>query len=378
MGRRRTKDKHLPQRVYWKNGAFWFVDYQNKWHRLGATMAEMYKELAKHVDHNGPLHTMGDVFDRFIIEKIPLLAARTQSDYLGYIENLRLYFGDAPPEDVTAGDVFDYRNKRAERSVVQANREKSCLSSVFTAAIEWKLRTDNPCRLVPKLSEADRDRYVFDEEFLAVYKLTAIVMHDDSGAIMQCAMDLATITGQREGDLLRLPCNDPRVYTKAGIVFRPSKSKRRHPRHGKLIETAKTVIVEWSDELHAVVDRLRSLGPRLRPTLICTQEGKPFTESGFRSNWHRLMTAAVKGAKRKDGSWITEPVITEPFTFHDLRAKRASDAEDVIEANEALAHDDLKTTQKIYRRKPRRARAGAKILDSSPDIRHDGTGGTSK
>lgn len=378
MGRRRTRDKHLPQRVYWKNGAFWFVDYQNKWHRLGATMAEMYAELAKHVDRSAPLHTMGDVFDRFILEKIPLLAPRTQSDYRGYIENLRVYFADAPPEDVTPGDVFDYRNERAKKSVVQANREKSCLSSVFTASIEWKLRNDNPCRLVPKLHEQERDRYVLDEEFLAVYKLTTVVMQDVSGKIMQGAMDLATTTGQREGDLLRLPCNDPRVYTKEGIVFRPSKSKRRHPRHGKTIESAKTVIIEWSDELHAVVDRLRSIGPRLRPTLICNQDGQSYTESGFRSNWHRLMTAAVEGSKRKDGSWITEPVLTESFTFHDLRAKRASDAEDLQEANDALAHDDMKTTQKVYRRKPRRARAGAKILDSSADIRQDGAGGASK
>jgi len=51
-----------------------------------------------------------------------------------------------------------------------------------------------------------------------------------------------------------------------------------------------------------------------------------------------------------------------------LRAKNASDSEDVEEANERLAHDDVRTTQKIYRRKPRRARAGAKILDTTLDI----------
>ncbi|AMN47950.1 hypothetical protein ACG33_12750 [Steroidobacter denitrificans] len=59
------------------------------------------------------------------------------------------------------------------------------------------------------------------------------------------------------------------------------------------------------------------------------------------------------GVKAKEWFLAPEPVITERFTFHDLRAKRASDAEDVMEANEALTHDDLRTTQKIYRRKPR-------------------------
>lgn len=83
------------------------------------------------------------------------------------------------------------------------------------------------------------------------------------------------------------------------------------------------------------------------------------------------MTAAAEGVARKEGSVITKPVLSERFTFHDLRAKQASDADDVMEANEALAHDDIKTTQKVYRRKPRRARAGTRILDRSPDIRHE-------
>jgi integrase len=61
------------------------------------------------------------------------------------------------------------------------------------------------------------------------------------------------------------------------------------------------------------------------------------------------------------------PQLLERFTFHDLRAKSASDDE-LGAATERLAHDDPRTTQKIYRRKPRRARAGAKILDRNIDI----------
>jgi integrase len=164
-------------------------------------------------------------------------------------------------------------------------------------------------------------------------------------------MDMATITGQREGDLLRLPKRDPSVYTEEGIVFRPGKSKRRHPRHGKMIESSKTVIVEWSPDLEAVIKRLRRLGPDMRRTLFCNLAGEPYTESGFRSNWHRLLTNATKAGKNGE-----TPVLREPFTFHDLRAKSGSDAEDVREAHDRLAHDDLRTTQVVYRRKPRRAR----------------------
>ena len=61
------------------------------------------------------------------------------------------------------------------------------------------------------------------------------------------------------------------------------------------------------------------------------------------------------------------PALAERFTFHDLRAKSASDDELEV-ATERLAHDDPRRTQKVYRRKPRRARPGAKILDASGDI----------
>lgn len=183
-------------------------------------------------------------------------------------------------------------------------------------------------------------------------------------------MDLATMSGQREDDLLKLPYKDPTVYTEEGILFRPGKSKRRLPRSGKLIERSKAVLVEWSPELREVVDRLRALGPQppegvtpIRPrlTLICTEDGQPYTGSGFRSNWHRLIQTALNGRKRKSGLVTLAPVLKEPFTFHDLRAKSASDEEDFAEAHERMMHSDPKTTQVIYRRKPRRARAGRKV-----------------
>jgi integrase len=313
----------------------------------------MYRKLAELIDVRRSCPTMSGVFDRYLIEVLPGLALRTQSDYRGYIENLRIVFGSAPPREVTPGHVGDYQSKRAERSIVQANREKSCLSAVFTAALKWHLVDTNPCRLVPKLREAARDRYVTDTEFMAVYRLAS--------PMLQSAMDLATMTGQREGDLLQLSRSQ---LTDEGIAFSIGKSKRRHPRHGKIVETAKKLIIEWSPELRAVTDRLKKLGPDIRPTLLCNLKGKPFTPDGFRSNWHRLMARAT--TEGEDG---TAPALAERFTFHDLRAKSASD-DNLEGATERLAHEDPRTTQKVYRRKPRRARPGLKILDASGDIGH--------
>ena len=78
-----------------------------------------------------------------------------------------------------------------------------------------------------------------------------------------------------------------------GIVFSIGKSKGRHPRHGKVVETSKRIIIEWSSELRAVTERLKKLGPQIRPTLLCNIQGKPYTSDGFRSNWQRLMEKAA-------------------------------------------------------------------------------------
>lgn len=362
MGRRRKHDRHLPQRVYFEHGRYWFKPKRPKavvpgWKPridLGTTLVEVYEGLRKLVESQRPVNTMAAVFDRYLLEVLPGLAPRTQSDYRKYIERLRPALHECDPAALTAGDIFDIRAAIAQDSgVVQANRHVSCLSAVLREAIGWKAVTTNPCHGLKRLREAPRSRYVFDHEFTGVY--------DIASPIMQVMMDLATITGQREGDLLKLPNRDPAVYTDEGIVFRPGKSKRRHPRHGTIVETAKTVIVEWSPELREVIERARKLGPDIRKTLVCNLQGKAFSESGFRSNWHRLIQTGLKGRKLKNGVVTLEPVIKESFTFHDLRAKSGSDAETVQEANDRLAHDDLRTTQVVYRRKPRRARPGRKV-----------------
>lgn len=89
-------------------------------------------------------------------------------------------------------------------------------------------------------------------------------------------------------------------------------------------------------------------------------DGQPYTGSGFRSNWHRLIQTALKGRKRKNGVVVLAPVLKESFTFNDLRAKNATD-DDFEEAHNRMAHSDRKTTQQVYIRKPRRARTGRMV-----------------
>jgi hypothetical protein len=81
----------------------------------------------------------------------------------------------------------------------------------------------------------------------------------------------------------------------------------------------------------------------------------------------KCSTLRIAPARPEPGEKGDPPALAERFTFHDLRAKSASDDELEV-ATERLADGDPRTTQQVYRRKPRRARPGAKILDASGDI----------
>jgi len=87
--------------------------------------------------------------------------------------------------------------------------------------------------------------------------------------LVQMAMDLAVLTGQRRGDLLSLTRDQ---LTDDGILFRQGK-------------TGRALVVEWSDQLRAVIKRAKDYPPQVRRTLICTRGGNPYTADGF--SWHR-------------------------------------------------------------------------------------------
>ncbi len=41
--RKRRANKHLPERVYFKHGAYYYVDTDRKWHLLGEPCEAMHK-----------------------------------------------------------------------------------------------------------------------------------------------------------------------------------------------------------------------------------------------------------------------------------------------------------------------------------------------
>lgn len=325
MGRPRKKNKHLPPRVYESAGKlYYWPKGTSKWIPLPDGLVTWAKMMQASRE---PAATLAALWASYELEVLSQKSRKTQVNRKQEWRQLDATFGAMLPADVESHHVWTYWRKRGEGSA--ARHEVRCLSALLTYAKQTgAINGENPCfglQLKGRHSET-RDRYVTDDEFLAVRALAP--------AMIGYAMDLALMTGMSQIDILRL---ERKQLLDDGIFFERSK-------------TSKGQLIEWSDELRAVVNGIVRTPPQLRRTLICTQEGQPYTSNGFQTAWQRLMRKAAGSTPEQGAALATR------FTFHDLRAKSLSDAKSLEEAQKRGGHADSKITQRVYRRLPVRSK----------------------
>jgi integrase len=287
------------------------------------------------------LVTMAQILDRYLLEVAPGKAKRTYLDNIREIGNLRAAFGEMLPGDIDARAVYAYLDQRG--APVRANREISLLSDVFKKAIRWGAAIANPVVGVQKNPELPRGRYVEHWE-LALFRSVCSPM-------LQCYCDLKYLTGLRKEDLLTLTRSS---LTEEGIYVVPRKTRKRHPRTGKEIQS-KPMLFVWTAELQDVVARITALkkGRAVKSVfLFATRAGQCYYDidksraDGFDAIRKRYMAMAKRQAE-------AQGQVLEHFTEHDIRAKNASDEINEAEAQQRLGHATVKAT-KIYRRKIQR------------------------
>jgi integrase len=182
--------------------------------------------VGAHQDARGAA-TIDDLCDRFIAEHLPRKRPLTQISYQQQIAaDIRPALGRMKVAAVTFADVDAWHRKLSARAPTHANRALALLSRMFTLAIKWGLRTDNPCRGVERNPENQRQRYLTGAEMV---RLTAALDElSDQGAAD--AIRLLLLTGARRGELLAARWSDldldagvwtkPAVTTKQGAVHR--------------------------------------------------------------------------------------------------------------------------------------------------------------
>ena len=181
MGRKRKSRRDLPERVYHKHGAYFFVEPNGKWNKLEKTLPEALAEYGKMIEPEN-LNTMGQIMDRYLAEVVPEKAATTQESQTRYIRRLREVFGYMKPDEIKPKDIYRYRDIRQNKNgKATANKEKETLGSIFSKAIEWGITEKNPCKVVKgfpsedDLQKLDKKRSRRGQIWAVIFSLSTLV-----------------------------------------------------------------------------------------------------------------------------------------------------------------------------------------------------------
>jgi integrase len=189
----------------------------------------------------------------------------------------------------------------------QADYALTVLARVLSWSFDRGLVAANPCERGGRLYRGGAR----SEKIWTVADEAAFL--ERAPAHLHLALLLALWTGQRQGDLLRLPWSG---YNGTHIRLRQSKTSAR-------------VVILVGALLKAALDAT----PKRSTIILTTSDGKPWTSDGFRASWGKACkTAGVTGVTFHDlrGTAVTRLAIagcTEAeiatITGHSLRGVRA-------------------------------------------------------
>lgn len=270
--RRRTRDRHLPPCIYKKHGAYWLVK-KGRWERLGTDLEKVMAEYGRRI--SGTKGSMPDLIDRAIAGM--KVSPSTMKQYRKIGEKLKKVFRDFTPEQVKGKHVARMKNEYSSKPFY-ANRLLSLLRLVFSYAVEAQLVESNPCSDIRPHKEQARTRYISDSEYSAI--------HEKAGPRLQIIMDLLYLTAQRPVDILKLRRDQMR---EDGIYFEQQKTGAR-------------LLVEWTPELRAVVERAKTLRGNVQAlTLLHNRLGKAPDYTTVKLQWDKARrSAGILDAQMRD------------------------------------------------------------------------------
>jgi len=191
---------------------------------------------------------------------------------------------------------------------------------VFRWAYERGKVKMNPCQGVKQFKEKARTRYVFDNEYDALYSIATIPV--------KIAMEVAYLCCARQGDILDLKKTQ---LLHEGIMIQQSK-------------TAVSQIKKWTDRLRRAISLADSLPLKegmVSMYIIHQPSGSRYTRDAFNAQWMKAKKLAAEKF----------PELEFNFTFHDLKAKGISDLEGTLhEKQEISGHKNASQTARYNRK----------------------------
>ena len=188
--------------------------------------------------------TIADLCTRFERDYIPRKRPSTQRVYRQQIAaDILPALGKAKVAAVSHSDIDAFHHKLTSRAPTHANRTLAVLSKMFSLAVRWGWRTDNPCRGIERNQEEKRHRYLSAAELTRLSK--ALAKLDDVSAAN--AVRLLLLTGARRGELLSAKWDDIDIET--GIWVKPGATTKQKTQHRiPLSEAACRLLAEMQEQ----------------------------------------------------------------------------------------------------------------------------------
>jgi integrase len=260
------------------------------------------------------------------------LAPSTKTEYRRMLTKAETEFGDMSivvlDDPRVRKDFMDWREKVSRASGErEADNRLSAISAMLTWAVNRGQISANHLRGFKRLYHADRSEIIWLPDHITAFMKAAPIE-------MQRALILGLHTGQREGDLLRLPWS---AYDGAWIRLRQGKA-RRGSTLAPLIEIPCTVA------LRRMLDGME----RASPLILTTKTGQSFKKRYFARLWDEAMGKAELRSVVLPGS--DDPV---ELHFHDLRGTAVtllSEAGSTPQQIATITGHSLKTVHRILER----------------------------
>lgn len=247
-------------------------------------------------------------------------------------------FGKVRPTVIKPVHIYKYLDGRAaEGAPAKANKEIALLSAVLEFGRRKGVLEVNPCRDIKYNKTRPDTRYVTPAELDLVVR----VARERGGMYVVAALCLraAYLTVSRPDEMRKIT---RQAITDQGVEMPVGKRKKG--------QAQKFKVIEWSDELRAVMKEALSLQRTTSIYVFGNSDGQPYTTSGWNTNLRRLMVHAEKKAKEEGTEFAR-------FTLKDMRPAAVTDRVDEGDESitNATGHSSDRMVRQVYDRRKKKA-----------------------
>ncbi len=169
--------------------------------------------------------TIRDLCERYEEDHLP---RKRESSAVEDRRQIRKYIlpklGRRKVTDVTVDDI-ERLHRSFKTMPYRGNRLLALLSKMFSLAIKWRMRPDNPCKGVDRFPEQGRERFLSQQEIADLSQ--ALAEHPNK--TIAAAIRFLLLTGARKGEVISATWDQ--FDFERGLWDKPSahtKTKRRH------------------------------------------------------------------------------------------------------------------------------------------------------